>query len=97
MANSEEIQAVIMQVAIQAATVAVRAVREANQPTKSHTRKSIQEEQQKPRQARPMMSQPACNWKAPDRYVELLNFEMEIANMLQAKCMILIRSRRFPS
>ena len=32
-----------------------------------------------------MLSQPASNWEAPDRYVELLNFEMEVANVLQAK------------
>ena len=25
------------------------------------------------------------DWKAPDRYVELLNFEMEVANILQPK------------
>ena len=30
-----------------------------------------------------MMSQPAFNRKAPDRYVKLLNFETEVANVLQ--------------
>ena len=54
-----------------------------------------------------MLSQPAFDWKASDRYVGLLNFEMEIENLLQAmlyylsdeeKCLIytkkLVRQRR---
>ena len=32
-----------------------------------------------------MLSQPAFKWKAPYRYVELLNFEIEVANVLQAE------------
>ena len=32
-----------------------------------------------------MLSQPVFDWKVPDRYVELLNFEMEVANIVQAK------------
>lgn len=32
-----------------------------------------------------MLSQPVFDWKAPDSYVELLNLEMEVANVLQAK------------
>ena len=32
-----------------------------------------------------MINQPAFNWKEPDRYVELLNFEMKVANVLQAE------------
>ena len=39
----------------------------------------------RPRQTGPMMCQPAFNWKAPDGYVELLNFEMGVANVLQAE------------
>ena len=31
-----------------------------------------------------MLHQPAFTMKAPDMYVELLNFKMEIANKLQA-------------
>ena len=32
-----------------------------------------------------MLSQPAFDWKVPERYVELSNFEMEVSNVLQAK------------
>ena len=54
--NSEDIQAAITQVATQAATTVVRAMREADPPAKPHTRKSITEEHHQPIQARPMMS-----------------------------------------
>ena len=32
-----------------------------------------------------MLSQPAFSWNTPDRYVELFNFEIEVANVLQEK------------
>ena len=32
-----------------------------------------------------MLSQAAFDWKAPERYVELLYFKMKVANVLQAK------------
>ena len=31
----------------------------------------------------PILFQPTFNWKVPDRYVELLNFEMDVTNVLQ--------------
>ena len=32
-----------------------------------------------------MLSQPTFNWEAPDRYLELLKFEVELVNVLQAR------------
>ena len=96
MVNSEELQAAITQVAIQEATMAVRAMKEAKLPTKPHTRRSNPEEHHRSRQAGPMMSQPAFNWKVPDRYVELLNFEMHVANVLQADAHDLIEEGKVP-
>ena len=32
-----------------------------------------------------MLSRPSFDWKVPDRYVKLVNFEMMVANVLQAK------------
>ena len=43
-----------------------------------------------------MMSQPSFNWKAHDRYVELLNFEMEVAIVLQAEVYDLSEERKEP-
>ena len=60
----------------------VRAMMEADLPTKPHTRRNSPEEPWRPRPAKPTLSQPAFNCNAPDMYVELLNFEMEVANVL---------------
>ena len=37
------------------------------------------------RHSRPALMKPSFNWNAPDKYVELLTFEMEVANILQIK------------
>ena len=44
----------------------------------------------------PMLSQPAFGRKAPDRYVELLNFEMEVLNIFQAKAFDLNDEEKLP-
>ena len=49
MANSEYMQAVIREVAIQADMVAVKAIREAQLTTEPHTRRNSQEEPHKPK------------------------------------------------
>ena len=81
-----------------AATVAVKAMREADPPAKPHTRRSIciPEEQPRPRQTGLMLSQSAFNWKAPDRYVELLNFQKGVANVFQAKVYDLSDEEKVP-
>ena len=63
-------QAAIMQVVIQAVMAVAKAMKEAEPPTKPHTRRSSPEEPHKPRQAGPMLSQPA------------FHFEMKVANVL---------------
>ena len=68
MENSKDMQAAITQAAIQAATVMLRAKREAELSAEPHTRRSIPEEHHRLRQARPVMSQSAFNKKAPDTY-----------------------------
>ena len=78
-------QAVIVQAAIEAVMAAIRAMVEADPPTEPHTRRSSPEEPHRPRWAGTVLRQPAFNWKGPDRYVELLNFEMEIAKVLQTR------------
>ena len=75
MAKFQEMKAVIMQMAIQAAAVAVRPMREANPPVELHTRRSILEEHHRPRQMGSMLSQPEFDWKAPDWCVKLLNLK----------------------
>ena len=68
MASSEDMQEAIIQVAVQAATAAVKVMREADPPAKAYTRKSIPEESHWLRQAGPMLSQLVFDWEAT-RYV----------------------------
>ena len=51
MANSEDMQVVIMQMAIQAATAAVRVMRKTDQTCGPHTIRNSQEGPHRPRQA----------------------------------------------
>ena len=83
--DSEDMMSVIMQVAIQAAMTVVRVMMEADPTAEPHTRRSSPGKHHRPRQAGTMMSQSAFNWKAPDKYVALLNFKLEVANVLQVK------------
>ena len=85
MENTKDMQAATKLAAIQASTMVVREMREKELPAESHTRRSSLEETCRPRQTEPTLSQPAFDWKAPDRYVELLNFEIKVATILQAK------------
>ena len=43
------------------------------------------DEPHRPRQAGSTVSQSAFDWNMPDRYVKLLNFKIEVANILQMK------------
>ena len=96
MANSVEMQTAIMQVAIQAVTNALRAMREEDLPAEPHTKTIIPQDHHRPRQDGPMLSEPVFNWKVPDRYVELLNFEIEGANVPQAKLYDLNEEEKVP-
>ena len=50
MANLKDMQATIMQVAIKAATMVIKAMREADLPGEIHTRKRIPDEHQRPKE-----------------------------------------------
>ena len=55
---------------------------EGGRPTTQTTYQKKSTDHDKPKA---LLSQPALDWKSQERYVELLNFEMEVANVLQAK------------
>ena len=75
MADSEAILTAIMQVTIQAATVG----------SASGASTAYAEEAHRSRHGRQALRQQSFDWKAPDKYVELLIFEMEVRNMLQTR------------
>ena len=54
--------------------MAVRVMKEADMPSVPHIRRNSPEGSQRPRQAGPMLHQPAFVWQVPDRYVELYKF-----------------------
>ena len=85
MAESEAIQTAIMHVDILAATVAVIALKEADTEPTSGASTTNAEEVHRPGHGRPALRQPSFDWKAPDKYVELLNFEIEITNKLKIR------------
>ena len=89
-------QAAITQAAIYAATMVLRATREENPSAKLHTDRRMPEEHQIQREATPMMSQPVFNLKVPNRYVKLLSFEMEAANVLQTEVYDISEERKVP-
>ena len=80
----------IIQAAIQAATAVVRAMREAEQPAKPHTRRSI------PEHHRPIQVGPELDCEAPGRYFELLNCNIEVSNVLQAKTYHFCNEQKVP-
>ena len=84
MVNSGDMQADMLQVTIQAAMVVVKVTTEADLTTLLYIRRNSSEEPHT-RQAGPALCQPAFAWKAQGRYVELLNFEMEVSNIPQMK------------
>ena len=75
-----------MQAAIQVEPIAaVRIMGEAGPTAEPHNRRNSPEELHRSRQTGPMLSQLAFDWTVPDRYVELLNLETHVADMLQMK------------
>ena len=54
------------------------------------------EETCRQRHGRPTLKKLSLNWNAPDRYIELLNFEMEIMNKLQTKTYELTEEEKVP-
>ena len=85
MLESEAIQSVFTQAAVQAATAMVMAMREAGTGPISGTNTSSSKEAHRQRYDRPDLEQLSFNCNAPDRYAELLNFKMEVTNILQIK------------
>ena len=71
--------------AIQAATVGVMALKEADTGPTSDVNMASVGEAHIPRHGRPAVRLPAFHWKASDKYTELLNFEREITNILQTR------------
>ena len=64
---------------------AVMAKKEADAEYPSGTNTASSGEAHRHRHGRPALRQPSFNWNVPNKYVELLCFEMEVMNILQTK------------
>ena len=74
MAELDSMQTAITQTAINAATEEVMALKEADTGPVTGTNMAVMEELHRPRHGRPALRQPAFDWKAPDKYIDPLNF-----------------------
>ena len=45
---------------------------------------------------RPVQEELSFNWNAPNKYVQLHNFEIEVINILQTKTCVLIEEEKSP-
>ena len=96
MAELEAIQTVATQVAIQAAMAAVMVMMEVDAGPTSGTNAVSSGEACRHRHGVPALRQPSFNWNTPDDYVELLSFEMEVTNILQARTYKLTEDETVP-
>ena len=62
-----------MQVVAEAARVAIQTMATASTSRQGNAG---------PKMIRPMMKQPTFNWSTKDKYEKLLNFKLEVSNML---------------
>ena len=78
MAESEAIPSVFTLVSIQAATATVMNIREANTgPMSGANIANLRSTQTKT-----LQTSSEANWNDPDKYVELLDFKMDVTNIL---------------
>ena len=84
MAESEGIQSVVTQMAIQVAMAAVMVLTEVDAGSILTSAASLRETCRQTHGG-PALKLSAFSWTAPDRYVEFLNFEMEVINILKTK------------
>ena len=96
MAESEVIQTVVKQVAIQAAMAAVMAIREEDAGHPSGTNMLNSGEAHRQRQDAPTLRQPSYNRKVQISMQNLLSFERKVINILQNKTYELNEEERVP-
>ena len=83
MAELEAMQTVVTQAAIQAIMAAVIVMREADAAPTLCTNTISSGEAHKQRYGGPALKQPFFKRIAPDKYAELLGFEVEVTDILQ--------------
>ena len=72
------------------------ALREADAGPKSWPNTDSLREVHRQRHLRSALKQPSFNWNVLVKYVELLNFEMEVTNILEMKMYLLTEEEKVP-
>ena len=96
MAESEGIQDIVKQAAVQAVKAVVMALREADAGTQL-ANTAVPRESQRKRHDRLALEKPLFNWNAQDRYVDILNFEVKVKNILEIKAYKLSEEEKVPT
>ena len=95
MVESEGIQEIVIQVAIQAMMAVMMVLGDADFEPWLAPPASLRGPQRQ-RYDRPTLEKPSFNWNAQDKYIELLNFEMEVMNILEIKAYELTDEEKVP-
>ena len=82
MPYSESIKEIVNWVAVYAATLVLITFRDTEKGSLL-ARTLNQQEIQRQRHGGPILGKPKFNWDVQDRYVELLDFELEVTNILE--------------
>ena len=85
MAESQGIQGIFNQVAIQAATALMIALTDPHVGPQPATNTTSQKKPQRQKHSRQAQEKPSFNWNAQNMYTELLSFEMEVMNILMTE------------
>ena len=95
MAESANIKDMVNQVAIKAVTAVMMTLRDVEAgpwPTTA----AIHSKPQRQRHSGPVLEKLASNWGTQDRYAELMNFKMEVSNILETKAYELSEEEKAP-
>ena len=84
MAESEDIRETVNQAAIWAATAVMMAFIDADVRSRLIPTASPRGPH-KQRHERPALEKPSFNWSVQDRYAQLMNFKIEVTNILETK------------
>ena len=96
MAELDAMHTIIMQVAIQVAGELVMELKEEDTGSVTASDMAKTGEVYRSQHSKPALRQPAFDWKAPDKYIKLLNVDMEETNMLQTRVHKLNNKEKVP-
>ena len=80
MTEYEAMQSIVNQAAIKVPTAVIMVLRDVDTGPRTATNTASPRESQRLRHGGQALEKPSLNWNAQDKYVDLLNFEIEVLN-----------------